>query len=94
VNTFANEFREKSKGQWTDAARLGGFCVLVKRQVLERIGAPESWPGLGLFDTDWLSARARQAGFSLTCCRDLFVHHFGTRTFAQGAPGDEALAIG
>jgi hypothetical protein len=19
-------------------------------------------------------------------CRDLFVHHFGTRTFAQGAP--------
>ena len=39
---------------------------------------------LGLFDTDILSAKAQQAGFSLAVCRDLFVHHFGTRTFAHG----------
>jgi hypothetical protein len=30
--------------------------------------------------------KARQAGFNLAICRDLFIHHFGTRTFAQGAP--------
>jgi hypothetical protein len=24
-------------------------------------------------------------GFSLAVCRDLFVHHFGTRTFAHSA---------
>jgi hypothetical protein len=37
-----------------------------------------------LFDSDILSAKAQQAGFSLAVCRDLFVHHFGTRTFAHG----------
>jgi hypothetical protein len=41
---------------------------------------------LSLFDTDILSAKARQAGFSLAVCRDIFVHHFGTRTFMQTAP--------
>ncbi len=44
------------------------------------------WTDLSLFDSDILSAKARQAGFKLTCCRDLFIHHFGTRTFAHGAP--------
>jgi hypothetical protein len=41
---------------------------------------------LGLFDTDILSAKARHYGFTLGVCRDLFIHHFGTRTFAHGAP--------
>ena len=44
---------------------------------------------LSLFDTDILSAKARQAGYTLACCRDLFIHHFGTRTFAHGAPKEE-----
>jgi len=41
---------------------------------------------LGLFDTDILSVKARQLGYNLAVCRDLFIHHFGTRTFAHGAP--------
>jgi hypothetical protein len=54
---------------------------------LERVGPGlNEWSDLGLFDTDILSAKAHQAGFTLVCARDLFVHHFGTRTFAQGAP--------
>jgi hypothetical protein len=44
---------------------------------------------LGLFDTDVLSVQARQAGFNLAVCHDLFVHHFGARTFALGVPNAE-----
>ena len=85
VQAFAAEHREANPGKWLEAERLGGFCLLVKRSVLERVGDLGE-TGLGLFDTDALSLRARQAGFTLACCRDLFVHHFGTRTFAHGAP--------
>ena len=61
--------------------------MFLKREVLERIGYElDKWSDLGLFDTDILSVKARQAGFTLAVCRDLFVHHFGTRTFAHGAP--------
>lgn len=90
VHSFAKEYREKMRGKWVNTERLGGFCLLMKRQVLDRIGTPniDKWTDLSLFDTDILSVKARQAGFTLSCCRDLFVHHFGTRTFSHGAPVD------
>jgi GT2 family glycosyltransferase len=92
VHAFAKEYREGHKGKWCEADRLGGFCLLLKRAVLERIG-PLDEEGLGLFDTDVLSAKARQAGYGLAVCRDLFVHPFGTRTFAQGAPAAAATQL-
>jgi GT2 family glycosyltransferase len=85
VHAFAREYREQHQGKWCEAERLGGFCLLLKRAVLDRIGPLEE-EGLGLFDTDVLSTKARQAGYTLAVCRDLFVHHFGTRSFAHGAP--------
>ena len=36
--------------------------------------------------------KAKQLGYSLAVCRDLFVHHFGTRTFAHGSPAVRAEA--
>jgi hypothetical protein len=46
----------------------------------------DEWTDLSLFDTDIVSAKARQEGFTAVVCRDMFIHHFGTRTFAHGAP--------
>jgi GT2 family glycosyltransferase len=90
MHAFAREHREKNKGKWMEVERLGGFCLLLKRQVLDRIGLPklDKWTDLSLFDTDILSVKARQVGFTLVCCRDLFIHHFGTRTFSHGAPAN------
>jgi GT2 family glycosyltransferase len=88
VDGFARQWREEHRGQWLEAERLGGFCVVVKREVLKRIGHLREAGDLALFDTDLLGTKARQAGYSLAVCKDLFVHHFGTRTFAQGAPAE------
>src|SRR6516164_8415754 len=53
VQAFAKEFAEKHKGRWLHADRLGGFCLLLKRQVLTKIGVElEPWTELRLFDTD------------------------------------------
>jgi GT2 family glycosyltransferase len=86
VSSFAKKWQEENKGKWQEVNRLGGFCLLLKRAVLDRIGSFDKGSDLALFDSDVLSAKARQAGFTLACCRDLYVHHFGTRTFAHGAP--------
>lgn len=86
VDEFAREFRDKNRGKWVNAERLGGFCLIITRDALIKMGPLEPWTDLSLFDTDILSAKARQAGYTLACCRDLFVHHFGARTFASGAP--------
>jgi GT2 family glycosyltransferase len=90
IDDFARKWREEHRGKWLEAERLGGFCLLIKREVLKRIGHLREPSDLAFFDSDMLSARARHAGFTLACCRDLFVHHFGARIFAQGAPKVEA----
>jgi GT2 family glycosyltransferase len=90
VLAFAHQFHTQHQGNWMQVQepyRLGGFCLLMRRAVLVRIGSKlDQWSDMSLFDTDILSAKAREAGFTLCCCRDLFIHHFGTRTFAHGAP--------
>ena len=87
VQSYAREFAQENKSKWIQVERLGGFCLLLKRDVIVRIGLElDKWSDLGLFDTDILSSKARQVGYSLAVCRDLFIHHFGTRTFAHTAP--------
>ncbi len=61
---------------------MTGFCLLVRRAVLEQIGGFDERYGLGFFDDDDLCVRARAAGFRLLVALDVFVHHFGSRTFA------------
>jgi GT2 family glycosyltransferase/Tfp pilus assembly protein PilF len=78
---FAQERRRQYAGQALEVDRLTGFCLLVRREVLERIGGLDERYGLGFFDDDDLCVRARQAGFGLLVALDVFVHHFGSRTF-------------
>jgi GT2 family glycosyltransferase len=82
VDRFAREWREQYKGQWFLVERLGGFCLLIKRAVLEGVGFFDEQAEKGIFDADALSGRIRQAGYYLACCRDLFIHHFGSRLAA------------
>ena len=48
--------------------------------------------GLGFFDDDDLAKRGRRAGFELAVGRDLFVHHFGSLTFAGNGIDAESAA--
>jgi GT2 family glycosyltransferase len=91
VERFADKLRTEQKGNWLYAERLGGFCLLIKREVLDKIGgALDQWTDLSLFDSDILSAKAKEHGYALAVCRDLYVHHFGTRTFASGPKSSDA----
>jgi GT2 family glycosyltransferase len=95
IHAFAQEFGQQHRGQWAEVERLGGFCLLLKRAVLKKIeqtSALRDWTDLGLFDTDILSVKARQAGFTLACARDVFVHHFGSRIFAHGGPNADSTS--
>jgi hypothetical protein len=62
------------------------------RAVYEKIGGLDERFGLGFFDDNDLAERARRAGFGLAVARDLFVHHFGSRTF-QGNGVDAAKLL-
>lgn len=77
LDRFAAEHREANRRQWKEVDRLGGFCWLAKREVLQAVPLLETGAEEGTFDERRFAGRVRQAGFHLACCGDLFVHHFG-----------------
>jgi glycosyltransferase involved in cell wall biosynthesis len=91
MHAFARQWRVDHRGKWFTVPKLSGFCVLMRRAVYEAIGGLDEGFGLGLFDDDDLAVRARRAGFELAVAHDLFVHHFGSRTFVGNGIDAEAL---
>jgi GT2 family glycosyltransferase len=75
-----------------DTDRLVGFCLLLRREVIDRIGLFDERFGLGCFEDDDYCVRALRAGFRAVIARDAFVHHFGGQTF-RGAGVDLAAQL-
>lgn len=82
LERFARSWSAQHEGQGREFPRLIGFCMLVRRQVVERIGGFDLRFGIGNFEDDDFCLRACVAGFRNWICDEAFVHHFGSRTFA------------
>src|SRR5262249_36742489 len=82
LDAFAARRRQEYAGKALRVERLSGFCLLARREALTKIGGFDERYELGFFDDDDLCAKAREAGFGLLVAQDVFVHHFGSRTFA------------
>jgi GT2 family glycosyltransferase/Flp pilus assembly protein TadD len=81
LDPFAARRRREFAGQAIRVGRLTGFCLLLRREVLERLGKLDEQFGLGFFEDDDLCLRARQAGIELLVALDTYIHHFGSQTF-------------
>jgi GT2 family glycosyltransferase/Tfp pilus assembly protein PilF len=81
LDPFAARWQQDHAGEAIEVQRLTGFCLLARREALERIGTFDEGYGLGFFEDDDLCVRVRAAGFRLLVARDVFIHHFGSRTF-------------
>lgn len=82
IDAFALSFK-KYHGQFEEMAQASGFCMLIKREVIQKIGGFDEIYGLGNFeDTDY-SRSAVKAGF--LCVRAIasyVYHHEGTSFFS------------
>ena len=81
LETFAAEFAKNNSGKITPFNRIVGFCMLIKRAVIHKIGGMDGRYGLGNFEDNDFCLRALLAGYELCIAEDCFIHHFGNRTF-------------
>jgi len=92
MKVFAGLWRDEHRGKWFTTSKLSGFCLLMTREVYDAIGGLDERFELGFYDDDDLAERARRAGFGLAVAHDLFVHHFGSRTFVgNGVDAERVL---
>jgi GT2 family glycosyltransferase len=62
--------------------RAIGLCLCIDRTAIEQIGGLDERFGLGNFEDDDFCLRVRAAGYGIYICNDVFIHHFGSRSFA------------
>lgn len=71
----------ENAGRYFDVHRLVGFCMLIKAEVIKRIGGFDPRFSIGNFEDDDFCLRAQLAGFKAVVATDVFIHHFGSKTF-------------
>lgn len=90
VNPSSNEFDiEKKnyaetvalKGRKIELMHAAGFFMLVKREVIDRVGLFDEVFSPGYFEEMDYSERARKAGFSVCVAEGAYVFHYGSRSF-------------
>ncbi|GAB6087928.1 glycosyltransferase family 2 protein [Alkaliphilus crotonatoxidans] len=78
---FTRRFNQHNPEKWFDLDFLSGFCLLIKREVINQIGLLDERFGIGSYEDNDYCTRARRAGFRLVCAGDTFVYHLGSQTF-------------
>lgn len=89
--SFAKALAERNAGKGWYTERLSGFCLLVRRSVLDTIGGLDEQTGLRFGEDLDYCVRAGLAGFRLWVCADAVVHHFGGRTLGEVEPDYQRL---
>jgi len=87
MHDFAASYRRKNRKKWYQSPRVAGFCMLIKREVLNKIGGLDTIFGIGNCEDDDFCLRAGLTGFKVAIAGDVFIHHFGSASF--GKDGNE-----
>ncbi len=78
---FAAKVRELNKNKITPRRRIAGFCMLMRRDLFEKLGGFDTRFGTGNFEDDDLCVRVRQKGWAIMVHEGVFIHHYGSQTF-------------
>jgi O-antigen biosynthesis protein len=80
--TWAISFRENNRYRVIPLRRIVGFCLLLKRELVEQIGLLDESFGPGNYEHDDYCLRAELAGYRNLVAGDVFLYHEGGATFS------------
>ncbi len=81
LHDFASSYNISNPKLWNQCVRLVGYCMLIKRQALNKVGLLEEAFSPGNYEDDDYSLRLILADYKLLLCKDVFIHHYGHSTF-------------
>ncbi len=81
VHVYARKRRDTWRRGGYITERAIGLCLCIDRRVITEVGGFDEGYGMGNFEDDDLCIRIRGAGYGIYVCDDVFIHHFGSRSF-------------
>ena len=91
--SFSRQVNNSNPNLWEDRARLVGYCMLIKTEIINKIGLLDEVFSPGNYEDDDYCLRIRNAGYRLVLCRDTFIHHYGSVTFGEQANQYNSLLL-
>lgn len=82
IELFANDLAN-SQREDRDVDMLVGFCLAVRKSVLDEVGLFDERFGRGLFEDTDLCYRIARAGYRLRLSSKAYVHHWGSQSMGQ-----------
>lgn len=88
MHNFATKFRQRAQQQneamrWPQANLLIGYCLVFRRELFQRVGYLDEQFAIGNYEDDDYCMRVRALGLKLRIARDVFIHHYGSKTMGQ-----------
>jgi len=77
---FAARHYAENMSLSTEVPYLVGFCLLAKREVMDKVGSFDEAFSNAYEEIDFCY-RAREAGYKCHIAEDVFIHHWGSATF-------------
>ena len=80
---FSKRWALRHDGAWREVHRLIGFCLLIKKEVIRRVGVLDERFGPGGYEDYDYCLRVHQAGYRLALAEDVFLHHFAGKGYVN-----------
>ncbi|MDE6742388.1 MAG: glycosyltransferase family 2 protein [Lachnospiraceae bacterium] len=76
---------------YEERVRLSGFAMLVRGDVWEATGGMDEDFAPGYFEDDDLSMKILKAGYKLLFCKNSFIYHAGSQSFAKNSDVEQII---
>ncbi len=81
MHLFAAERNKNFRNKYFEFPRTAFLCTLIKKEVIETIGGLDERFSPGNFEDDDFCLRAQLAGYKTVIAEDVFIHHYGSKSF-------------
>jgi GT2 family glycosyltransferase len=92
VDDYAARLLKEETGAYVELGSAVGFCMLIKRGVIDKIGLFDEIYGMGNFEDTDFSRRAIRAGFRCVRACGAYVYHKEGTSFVRSKRFDEEFA--